>query len=78
MTEEKNALMQFTVLILENPKNGAVVSTGTVSPLNTVAKQTIFDNTQKSGNYIFKVYQRTGHPGKGSFWFAEINLKCKH
>ena len=58
-----------------NPKNGNIVATGTVPALKTGESATIFSPaSQGTGNYMFKIYQREGHPGQGELWSAAIHF----
>ncbi|KKI91060.1 hypothetical protein WQ54_16945 [Bacillus sp. SA1-12] len=60
-----------------NPKNGEVVYTGSIDALNPgETKELMYHLDQKSepGNYIFKTYQRPGHPGKGELWSESISV----
>ncbi|WP_261133645.1 amyloid fiber anchoring/assembly protein TapA [Bacillus sp. Marseille-Q3570] len=58
-----------------NPKNGTVVATGTIGPLDTGEPQTITFNPENPGNYMFKAYQEDGHPGTGVLWSEEIKVE---
>lgn len=60
-----------------NPKNGEVVATGIIQPLLTGETQvlTYTPDQLEPGNYIFKAYQRPGHPGKGELWSNAITVK---
>ena len=51
-----------------NAKNGEVVHTGTIKPLGPGESITLEYTPDKSGNYKFKAYQRSGHPGTGELW----------
>lgn len=62
-----------------NPKNGELVYSGSVASLNpgeTKELTYVLDPT-KPGNYMFKAYQRPGHPGKGELWSESITVKEK-
>lgn len=51
-----------------NAKNGSVVCSGTLGPLNSGQCTTVSCSQTAAGNYIFKYYQRPGHPGTGVAW----------
>ena len=52
-----------------NPKNGVIVDTGTVGPLDSGECETLTYNPDGvAGNYMFRVEQRPGHPGQGELW----------
>lgn len=62
-----------------NPKNGEIVATGTVPALGSgetykLTYQPSSNEKGPEGNYMFKAYQRTGHPGKGELWSEEIRV----
>lgn len=64
-----------------NPKNGSVIASGTINPLAAGACQTLTYNPADnpngaSGNYMFKAYQRPGHPGKGELWSESCSVIC--
>lgn len=64
-----------------NPKNGEVIATGEVQPLEP---EECVDLTYEpgdnpngpSGEYKFKGYQRPGHPGSGELWSETCSLSC--
>ncbi|MFC1727299.1 DUF4215 domain-containing protein [Patescibacteria group bacterium] len=59
-----------------NPKDGVVISSGLVGPLGTGECQTISASVSPEnwfGNYMFKAYQRPGHPGLGELWSDECS-----
>jgi YqxM protein len=59
-----------------NAKNGTMVASGTVDALDAGACEELsYDPDGVLGNYIFKVYQRPGHPGTGVLWSAAINIE---
>ncbi|MBN1453496.1 MAG: right-handed parallel beta-helix repeat-containing protein [Anaerolineales bacterium] len=56
-----------------NPKDGTVIDNGTIDPLAAGECQVLTYNPADnpngaSGNYMFKAYQRPGHPGEGVLW----------
>ncbi|KGP89869.1 hypothetical protein N780_09475 [Pontibacillus chungwhensis BH030062] len=55
-----------------NPKNGEIKYTGEISPLKIGEEATLEFTPAQSGNYKFKAYQRTGHPGTGELWSETI------
>ncbi|TCS93260.1 LPXTG cell wall anchor domain-containing protein [Hazenella coriacea] len=62
-----------------NPKSGQIVAEGEISPLQSGESfQLKFDPTTNpngaAGNYMFKAYQREGHPGKGELWSGTITV----
>ncbi len=64
-----------------NPKNGVVIASGTISPLRAGECQVLTYNPNNnpngpSGNYMFKAYQRPGHPGQGDLWSEQCRLSC--
>ncbi|MFG6496212.1 amyloid fiber anchoring/assembly protein TapA [Fictibacillus sp. UD] len=59
-----------------NPKDGMKISGGEVKALKTGESFNLSYSSNKNGNYKFKAYQRTGHPGQGELWSDEINLNC--
>lgn len=64
-----------------NPKNGQMIHQGTVQPLKNgetvVLQYNPKDNPNgASGNYMFKAYQREGHPGKGELWSEQVSIEC--
>jgi len=58
---------------VDTPKDGEIVSVGTVPALDA-GQQVVLSQaaTRGAGRYIFKVYQRPGHPGTGVLWSEEI------
>ncbi|AJY77334.1 hypothetical protein [Paenibacillus beijingensis] len=60
-----------------NPKNGEIVALGIIKPLGPGETQqlTYVPNLLKPGKYIFKAYQRPGHPGTGELWSSSITVK---
>lgn len=60
-----------------NPKNGDVVEIGLIDPLSSGECQILqyVDNNSVNGNYMFKSYQRPGHPGVGELWSEECNMQ---
>jgi len=64
-----------------NPKNGTVIASGTINPLAADECQVLtYDPGENpngaSGNYMFKAYQRPGHPGTGELWSEACELEC--
>lgn len=60
-----------------NPKNGSMIASGTINPLAAGACQALsYDPGGISGNYMFKAYQRPGHPGTGELWSEACGLAC--
>jgi YqxM protein len=64
-----------------NPKNGVVIASGTINPLAAGECQTLTYNpganpNGASGKYMFKAYQRPGHPGTGVLWSDACELEC--
>lgn len=60
-----------------NPKNGEVVATGVINPLGS-DESTVLTYTPEQllpGIYMFKAYQRPGHPGTGELWSGSIEVK---
>ena len=52
-----------------NPKNGAVIASGTVNALASGECQVLEYNVGGlGGNFKFEAYQRPGHPGTGVLW----------
>lgn len=60
-----------------NPKNGQVVATGVIHALQPGETQVLTYTPDQlvPGNYIFKAYQRPGHPGTGELWSESITVK---
>jgi hypothetical protein len=60
-----------------NPKHGEIISGGTIGALAAGECQVLTYNPNgASGNYMFKAYQRLGHPGKGELWSEACELHC--
>ena len=57
-----------------NPKNGAIVGSGTINALAKGQCQVLEFIPTVSGNYMFKAYQRPGHPGTGSLWSEQCRV----
>ncbi|MGQ9602386.1 MAG: DUF7507 domain-containing protein, partial [Candidatus Bipolaricaulia bacterium] len=57
-----------------NPKNGVIVASGGIPPLPSGGTYTMSFNVTASGNYMFKAYQRPGHPGKGELFSNAISF----
>ena len=56
-----------------NAKNGTLIASGTVPALGAGESYTISaPASEGTGNYIFKIYQRPGHPGQGVLWSNAI------
>jgi TasA anchoring/assembly protein len=65
-----------------NPRNGVVIASGTINALGQGECQTLtYDPSDNpngaSGNYMFKAYQRPGHPGQGVLWSDACELECE-
>lgn len=58
-----------------NPKNGEMVETGQIPALGPGGEYTLYALPQRVGNYMFKAYQRPGHPGKGELWSESISVQ---
>lgn len=58
-----------------NPKNGVKQTSGQVPDLKSGESITLTYTPDKNGNYMFKAYQRLGHPGTGELWSNEIGVK---
>ncbi|MDR6224700.1 amyloid fiber anchoring/assembly protein TapA [Desmospora profundinema] len=58
-----------------NPKNGEVVHEGEVEPLTAGADVTLTFTPEKNGNYMFKAYQESTHPGKGELWSEAVKIE---
>jgi len=60
-----------------NPKNGIVIESGLIDPLSSGECQILqyIDNNSVNGNYMFKSYQRPGHPGVGELWSEECSMQ---
>lgn len=60
-----------------NPKDGEVVDSGTISALaKGMSEQLTFNPNGVKGNYKFKAYQRTGHPGTGELWSDTVSVSA--
>jgi len=62
-----------------NPKDGTIVASGTIPALkkNTCTYLTYDPKTNpngSAGNYMFKAYQRPGHPGTGVLWSTQCSI----
>lgn len=59
-----------------NPKDGEVVYTGVFNalPSGEIQELTYTPDQLMDGNYMFKAYQRPGHPGKGELWSGSITI----
>lgn len=51
-----------------NPKNGSVIDSGQIPALQSGQCHTLSYIPTQDGNYMFKAYQRPGHPGQGVLW----------
>src|SRR3990172_4642873 len=61
-----------------NPKDGTMVATGTIPALEPGAcTELTYDPGNVSGNYMFKAYQRPGHPGIGELWSEPCSITCE-
>lgn len=67
-----------------NPKKGEIVATSTIPALKSgeaykLTYQPTSNEKGPEGNYMFKAYQRPGHPGKGELWSEQISVTegCK-
>jgi YqxM protein len=58
-----------------NPKNGAKQTSGQIPALKSGESITLTYTPDKNGNYMFKAYQRLGHPGTGELWSNEIGVQ---
>ncbi|AKG37308.1 hypothetical protein [Paenibacillus durus] len=63
-----------------NPKNGEVVASGVIGTLAPGESQelTFKPAVLEQGNYMFKAYQRPGHPGTGVLWSDSITVEETH
>jgi YqxM protein len=59
-----------------NPKDGVKVSGGEVRTLKSGESMTLSYESNKDGNYKFKAYQSTGHPGQGELWSNDLTVNC--
>jgi YqxM protein len=58
-----------------SPKSGEIIATGEIPALDVEQAYLISTAATKgSGNYIFKAYQRPGHPGIGVLGSDEITF----
>ena len=62
-----------------NPKSGTIVASGTIPALkkNNCTYLTYDPKTNpngSAGNYMFKAYQRPGHPGQGDLWSTQCSI----
>jgi cysteine-rich repeat protein len=51
-----------------NPKSGSLVGGGAIPALINGECITLTHIPEQGGNYMFKAYQRLGHPGTGELW----------
>jgi TasA anchoring/assembly protein len=59
------------------PKQGTPIADGEIPALGAGQEYTIDEEAgEGSGNYMFKVSQRPGHPGDGVLWSNEIVFEC--
>ena len=58
-----------------NPKDGEVLTSGTVGPLGQDECQTLSYNPNGvAGNYMFRAEQEPGHPGTGELWSSGCTI----
>ncbi|MFZ6020212.1 MAG: hypothetical protein ACOYXO_11445 [Chloroflexota bacterium] len=62
-----------------NPKSGTIVASGTIPALKSGECTTLTYDPKtnpngSAGNYMFKAYQRPGHPGQGVLWSDECSV----
>jgi YqxM protein len=59
-----------------NPKRGEAVATGVIHALSSGETQelTYTPDQLVAGNYMFKAYQSSNHPGKGVLWSESITV----
>jgi len=58
-----------------NPKEGSIVDSGIINALVAGECQVLsYDPVNVEGNYMFKAYQRPGHPGEGVLWSDAIEV----
>ncbi|GAB4141337.1 MAG: hypothetical protein Fur0024_3350 [Patescibacteria group bacterium] len=62
-----------------NPKNGVSILKGEILPLKSgecqILEYSVLQNLNgEKGVYMFKAYQRTGHPGTGELWSSAQNV----
>ena len=56
-----------------NPKTGIVIASGAVPALDTDETYTMSaPASEGTGNYMFRIEQRDGHPGQGELWSGAI------
>lgn len=65
-----------------NPKRGSLIASGSIAPLDAGQCQTLTYNpgnnpNGSSGNYMFRAYQRAGHPGRGELWSEACEITCQ-
>ncbi|MBI1729608.1 tandem-95 repeat protein [Candidatus Acetothermia bacterium] len=60
-----------------NPKSGVMVGAGNVPALSSGGSYTISLSVTADGYYMFKAYQRPGHPGTGVLWSDSIHFEAK-
>jgi len=58
-----------------NPKDGSSVGSGTIPALKANKCTKLSFNPQANGNYMFKAFQRPGHPGEGILWSDSCEVK---
>ncbi len=63
-----------------NPKDGVVISSGTIPALGSGESYTMSYNPEDNpngpnGEYMFKAYQRPDHPGTGVLWSGSISIE---
>ncbi|WRP06220.1 amyloid fiber anchoring/assembly protein TapA [Rossellomorea aquimaris] len=65
----------------DNPKDGKKVAEGTIESIQSNQSTTLTYNTDISGNYKFRAFQRPGHGNKyderHDLWSETITLTCK-
>ncbi|WP_268234760.1 amyloid fiber anchoring/assembly protein TapA [Fictibacillus barbaricus] len=59
-----------------NPKDGVKVSGGEINALKRGESLGLSYASDNDGNYKFKAYQSTGHPGQGELWSDDITVNC--
>ena len=73
MTSPANYELYYAVT--GNPKNGTVIDSGTVGPLNSgQCENMTYDTDIQPGNYMFRVQQLLGHPGTGELWSDQCSI----
>ena len=61
-----------------NPKNGSVIASGSLGPLDSGDCETLtYDPEGVSGNYMFRAEQEEGHPGQGELWSDACEIVCE-